>query len=90
MRNIFDLFELLTFTSWLFLNVILFVLYGYDKLKAKYHGWRVPEKLLLGLGIIGGGPGGLLGMMVFRHKTKKIYFYLINLIGCLVVSKIGR
>ena len=60
------------------LSFITFLLYGYDKFQAKNDGWRVPEKVLLILGIFGGAIGGLIGMQVFHHKTRKNYFWVIN------------
>ena len=58
------------------LSFITFLLLGYDKFLAKNDGWRVPEKVLLSLGIFGGAIGGLLGMRVFHHKTRKNYFWV--------------
>ena len=60
------------------LSFITFLLYGYDKFQAKNDGWRVPERVLLLLGIFGGAIGGLIGMQVFHHKTRKNYFWVIN------------
>lgn len=60
------------------LSLINFILYGYDKFQAKNDGWRVPEKVLLLLGVFGGAIGGLIGMQVFHHKTRKNYFWVIN------------
>ena len=57
-------------------NVIAFVLYGLDKYKAKKGAWRIPEKTLLGIAVIGGSVGALAGMNFFRHKTKHWYFKL--------------
>ena len=56
------------------LNLLLFILMGIDKRAAKRKKWRIPERRLLTLGIIGGGIGGILGMLVFHHKTHRIYF----------------
>ena len=56
------------------LNLFLFILMGIDKRAAKRKKWRIPERRLLTLGIIGGGIGGILGMIVFHHKTHRIYF----------------
>ena len=42
---------------------------------------RTPEALLLGLSLIGGGLGGFIGMLLFRHKTKHWYFHAVNIIG---------
>lgn len=55
-------------------NVVAFVLYGLDKYKAKTGAWRIPEKTLLGIAVIGGSVGALAGMNFFRHKTKHWYF----------------
>lgn len=55
------------------LNAIVFFIYGVDKLKAIRNSYRVPEKVLLILSAI--GPfGGILGMIGFRHKIRKIKF----------------
>ncbi len=55
-------------------NVISFVLMYTDKKKAIKGKWRIPEKTLLGVCAIGGSIGGLLGMRLFRHKTKHAAF----------------
>lgn len=63
------------------INVVTLLIYGFDKFKAKVGGWRIPESTLIVLGLIGGGIGGLIGMFIFRHKTKKNLFLISNLIG---------
>ena len=63
------------------LTSINFLLFGYDKFQAKRNGWRIPERVLLGLTILGGGVGGLAGMLVFRHKTRKNGFWLAAIVG---------
>lgn len=56
-------------------NILAFFAYGDDKRRAKIQGARrTPEKTLLGLAAIGGSLGALLGMQVFRHKTRHWYF----------------
>ena len=55
-------------------NLLLFLLMGMDKRSAKRKKWRIPERRLLTLGLIGGGVGGILGMLLFHHKTHRIYF----------------
>lgn len=52
------------------INLITFIIYGIDKLKAKKHLWRIPEATLLLLAAIGGSVGAWLGMQLFRHKTQ--------------------
>ncbi|NLY80978.1 MAG: DUF1294 domain-containing protein [Lysinibacillus sp.] len=56
------------------LSVISFILMGIDKSRAKNNKWRISEKTLFTLAIVGGACGGLVGMYVFRHKTKHARF----------------
>lgn len=51
-------------------NVVAFLVYGIDKLKARRHAWRIPEATLLLLAAAGGSVGAWLGMQVWRHKTQ--------------------
>ena len=55
-------------------NLAAFLMMGLDKWKAKKDRWRVPEKTLFLPVVLGGGIGGILGMQVFRHKTRHWYF----------------
>ena len=55
-------------------NLVAFALMGVDKQRARTHQWRVPEKTLFLLAIVGGSVGALLGMWTFHHKTKHWYF----------------
>ena len=59
------------------INIIAFLLYGMDKWKAKFGAWRIPEKTLLGIALLGGGLGALLGMQLFRHKTRHLSFRIL-------------
>lgn len=57
-------------------NAAVFVLYGTDKLRAR-RGWRrVPEATLLWAAALLGGAGAVLGICLFRHKTRKARFSL--------------
>ena len=58
-------------------NVIVFLTYGIDKLKAIKNGWRISEKALLMMAFCMGGVGAYLGMQTFRHKTKKLKFNIL-------------
>ena len=51
------------------MSLLLFVLMGADKAKAKRGARRIPEATLFFLAVIGGSLGGVLGMLAFRHKT---------------------
>ena len=55
-------------------NLVTFAVFGADKRRARRGAWRVPEKTLFLLPLLGGSVGALLGMRVFRHKTKHWYF----------------
>ena len=61
----------------LLVNVLAFALYGIDKLKAKKGAWRIPESTLLLVAFLGGSLGALLGMELFRHKTKHAKFKVL-------------
>lgn len=56
------------------INITAFTMMGIDKKRAKKHEWRIPEARLFGAALLGGGPGAVLGMYFFRHKTKHWYF----------------
>ena len=45
-----------------------------DKRKAKKGAWRIKEKTLFLVALLGGCLGTTLGMYWFRHKTKHWYF----------------
>jgi len=57
-------------------SLIAFVLFGADKEKAAGKRRRIPEKTLFLSAWLGGAPGALLGMLVFRHKTRHKRFLL--------------
>lgn len=62
-------------------NVITFMVYGIDKLKARKGKWRISEYTLLLLAIAGGSLGAWCGMKVWHHKTMhKKFRYGIPLI----------
>ena len=58
-------------------NLVSFALYGLDKLKAKKGLWRIRESTLLLVAALGGSLGALLGMEVFRHKTRHWKFKVL-------------
>ncbi|UTC65830.1 DUF1294 domain-containing protein [Treponema sp. OMZ 788] len=59
-----------------FINILTFFLFGFDKWTAIKKRSRIKIMTLLGFSFIGGSVGGLFAMLLFRHKTKKIYFTL--------------
>lgn len=52
------------------INIIGFFAMAIDKNKARKNLWRIPERTLFVIAIIGGSLGSMLGMKTFRHKTK--------------------
>ena len=57
-------------------SLLTFLVWGWDKTAAINGSWRIPERTLLTMVILGGAPGGALGMLTFRHKTRKTHFKL--------------
>ena len=51
------------------INIVTFLVYGIDKIKAKQGSWRISEATLLIFAVIGGSIGALLGMKIWHHKT---------------------
>lgn len=65
------------------ISFVNFIMYGADKRAAVRGKWRIPERVLLGTSLCGGALGGILGMIVFRHKTQKAAFIIVNACGLL-------
>ena len=55
-------------------NLAVALLYGWDKRLAVRGRRRVPEATLLVAAGLFAAPGAVLGMYLFRHKTKKALF----------------
>ena len=62
-------------------SLLTFFLYGIDKRRAQKKRWRIAENTLFLFGLAGGAVGGILGMQLFRHKTKHPSFWFVNLLG---------
>jgi uncharacterized membrane protein YsdA (DUF1294 family) len=58
------------------LNLIGFLLMGIDKRRARRRKYRISERTLFVTALIGGSIGVLIGMYVFRHKTRHLSFVL--------------
>ena len=60
--------------SLILINALSFLLMRIDKFKAKHHQFRTPEALLFLSALLGGSLGCLMGMYIYRHKTRKPLF----------------
>ena len=58
---------------YLIINLILYFTMVIDKKRAIKDGWRIPEKNLFLLAVLGGGIGGLIAMVFKRHKNCLLY-----------------
>ena len=59
-------------------STITFMAFGLDKRAAVRGRSRVPESTLHVMELVGGFPGALLGMHVFRHKRRKMRYFLMT------------
>lgn len=64
------------YTFLFFINIAAFGLYAIDKRNACLGLWRIPEAVLLGLAVLGGGYGAGAGMILFKHKTLHTVFLI--------------
>lgn len=60
---------------------------GLDKLAARHHGARIRQRFLYTLALAGGWPAGVLGMLMFRHKTRKTDFLVVY--ACMALLHVG-
>ncbi|WDV45506.1 DUF1294 domain-containing protein [Clostridiaceae bacterium M8S5] len=58
----------------LLINLVCYCLMSYDKMNSKNKRQRIRESTFITLSILGGATGVLIGMVVFKHKTKKNKF----------------
>ena len=66
------------------INIISFVLYGFDKYMAIKGNFRISEYHLLVTSFFGGCIGSIIGMKIFHHKTKKRKFWILNILFLLI------
>lgn len=77
----------------LVMSIIGFLSMYIDKRKAIKHQWRIPEKTLFIIALLGGSIGSNLGMTICRHKTKHWYFVIgmpvILILQIIIVIGVG-
>ena len=83
----------MTPTEWLIMagiaviNLIAFISQWLDKRAAIRGKRRTPEARLHFWELLGGWPGSFLGMILFRHKTRKIsYLFVFGLIAAIWIA----
>jgi uncharacterized membrane protein YsdA (DUF1294 family) len=80
----FSIKELYMVIYYVIVNIIGLLIMREDKKRAKQHAWRISEKTLFLIALLGGALGGIIGMYTYRHKTKhpsfKIGFPLFMLL----------
>lgn len=72
LNQIFNIQNIIIY--FIIINIITFFAMWLDKRKAIKGQWRTSETTLLTLVLLGGGIGGIAGMYLFKHKTKKLRF----------------
>ncbi|HQN05531.1 MAG TPA: DUF1294 domain-containing protein [Anaerolineaceae bacterium] len=65
---------------YLIINLVTLLVWEADKRRAVRQQWRVPEKWLFFLALMGGAAGALAGMILFRHKIRKPLFWLTGIL----------
>jgi uncharacterized membrane protein YsdA (DUF1294 family) len=73
---------------YVFISSVTFLAWGTDKFYARSRRWRISERRLLTLTLVGGAFGALPGMLVFRHKTRKPYFWVLVAAGFVMHSAV--
>jgi uncharacterized membrane protein YsdA (DUF1294 family) len=71
------------------MSVAAFYSYGADKRRAERSDWRIRESTLLALSFLGGALGALLGMKVYRHKTRHTAFWVVGFLGIVWQSSLA-
>ncbi len=69
---------------YLVINAITYVAMYVDKQKAIKDKYRISENTLFTMSLCGGFIGSYLGMQKFRHKTKHMSFYLVNILSLII------
>ena len=85
-KNIFTMQNIIIYL--IIINIIGFSVMYIDKQKAKKGKWRIPEKTIFIITVLGGGIGTISGMYTFRHKTQKLHF-TIGLPAITILEIIG-
>ncbi len=69
---------------YILINLIMYIAMSIDKKRAIKDGWRVPEKNLYLLAVLGGGVGGLAAMILKHHKNRHLDFVMVYTITAIL------
>jgi uncharacterized membrane protein YsdA (DUF1294 family) len=58
------------------INILALILMAHDKSQARNNRRRIPEKRLFLVAAAGGSIGSIVGMRIWRHKTKHVSFVI--------------
>ena len=73
------------FLLWLItINVVTLLMFAFDKMAAGFKDRRGPNLILQGLVLLGGFGGGWVGVLLIRHKSQKLGYYLVLIISTLI------
>ena len=76
----------LFFILFVLANTLTCALYILDKRKAQKSKWRISENILIFFTLACGGIGALLGMLIAKHKTKRLKFRIAVAFGLLIAT----
>ena len=74
--NFKDIFTLILVSYLIIINLIAMIVTIVDKKKAQKDKWRVKEKTLFVMSVMGGSLAMYMTMLKIRHKTKKLKFMI--------------
>ncbi|MDE7434660.1 MAG: DUF1294 domain-containing protein [Lachnospiraceae bacterium] len=69
-----DIIQITGMICLIVMNIAGLSVMGIDKRRAVRHMWRIPEKTIFLISLLGGSLGTWAGMYLFRHKTRHWYF----------------
>lgn len=76
-KNQFDLAFAAMCASYCWASILTFCFYYIDKRAARKGNWRISEKRLHSLELMGGWIGALIAQKTLRHKSKKASYQLV-------------
>ena len=65
-------------------SIVTFAAYGLDKASARLQAWRVSERTLHLMSLLGGFGGAALGLVIWQHKFRKGVFIAVILLSALI------